>query len=63
MQFWQFIFFFLYTRDWNTGRYDLSRERVALFFAGLFLLLLGLLMVTIMQAPVVYESNTEAISR
>jgi hypothetical protein len=56
MNFIQFVFSFLYVRDWNTGRHELSRERLTLFCFGVFLVLLGLLMATIMQAPVQYES-------
>lgn len=55
MDFWQFVFSFLYIRNWNTGELELSRPRVALFAAGVFFVLLGLLLATVLQAPVVYE--------
>jgi hypothetical protein len=54
MTFWHFVFSFLYTRNWHTGVRELSRPRVALFAAGLFLMLLAFTLVTFLQAPVVY---------
>lgn len=57
MSFWQFVFFFLYIRNWHTGQNELSRPRLALFFGGLFLFVLALLLVSIMQAPVTYVSD------
>lgn len=54
MTFWHFVFSFLYIRNWHTGKLELSRPRVALFAAGLFLVLLALTMITALQAPVVY---------
>jgi hypothetical protein len=56
MTFWQFVFFFLYVRNWHTGQYELSRQRLAIFCGALFLLLVALLLVSIMQAPVVYTA-------
>ncbi len=61
MKFWQFIFFFLYVRNWNTGQHEISRERLTVLFVGLFLLFLGLFLVTIMQKPVTYTANTEVV--
>ena len=57
MNFFQFVFQFLYARDWHTGRLELSRPRVTLFLAALFLILLGLVIVTILQAPVEYTQT------
>jgi hypothetical protein len=54
MKFIQYFFSFLYERNWHTGERELSRPKVALFSAMLFLLLLGLLIVSILQAPVTY---------
>ncbi len=62
MTFWQFVFFFLYKRNWNNGSYELSRERLSLFCAGLFFILLGLLLVTVMQRPVLYEASVTTVS-
>lgn len=51
----RFIFGFLYTRNWHTGAHELSRPRVALFSAALFLLVLGLVIISFLQAPVNYS--------
>ncbi len=58
MNFFQFVFSFLYVRNWHTGQYELSRSRVALFGMGLFLLMLAALLAMVMQAPVVYVAET-----
>lgn len=55
MNFLRFVFSFLFERNWHTGEMELSRSRMALFSAGLFLILLGLVMVMLLQAPVIYE--------
>lgn len=52
----KFIFHFLYARNWHTGELELSRPRVALFSAMLFIIFLGILMAVILQAPVSYEA-------
>ncbi len=57
MTFWQFVFSFLYVRNWHTGELELSRSRTALFAAGVFLCLLALFFYSIMQAPVVYDTS------
>lgn len=54
MSFFKFAFSFLYVRNWHTGVRELSRTRVALFSAALFLLLLALAIISILQAPVEY---------
>jgi hypothetical protein len=55
MTFWHFVFAFLFTRNWHTGELELSRPRVALFAAGVFLVILALTLISFLQAPVVYE--------
>lgn len=57
MKFIEFAFSFLYIRNWHTGERELSRARTALFSAGLFLLILGLALVTILQYPVTYHAT------
>ena len=52
----KFIFHFLYARNWHTGELELSRPRVALFSAMLFIIFLGILMAVILQTPVSYEA-------
>lgn len=56
MTFWHFVFSFLYIRNWHTGVRELSRPRVALLAAGIFLVLLALTLISFLQAPVFYES-------
>ena len=55
MKFIQFIFSFLFVRDWHTGRHELSRPRLAILSAGLFLVVLGVLIIAIVQAPASYQ--------
>ena len=47
----EFAFSFLYTRNWHTGRKELSRSRMAIFCAGVFLLVVSLVVISILQAP------------
>lgn len=54
MSFIQYLFSFLYVRNWYTGRYELSRARLVLFVAGLFLLVLALTIISFLQAPTEY---------
>ncbi len=56
MRIFKFIFPFLYARNWHTGAQELSRPRVALFSAMLFLILLGVLMTLLLQTPVTYKA-------
>ena len=51
----RFIFGFLYIRNWHSGEHELSRPRVTVFAVGLFLIVLGLLIVSFLQAPVTYQ--------
>jgi hypothetical protein len=54
MSFWRFVFSFLYVRNWHSGEMELSRPRVALVAASLFLFVLAMAIISILQAPVVY---------
>ena len=54
MTFWRFVFSFLYVRNWHTGETELSRPRLALFSASLFLLLLAIALITVLQTPIEY---------
>lgn len=56
MEIIQFIFYFLFTRNWYTGELELSRPRVVLFAAMLTLILLGVLIASMLQTPVTYTS-------
>lgn len=55
MSFFKLAFSFLYTRNWYNGEVELSRPRVTLFAAMVFLVLLGVLMAAILQTPVSYD--------
>ena len=61
MRLMQFVFGFLYTRNWYSGEMELSTSRLALFAAALFLILLGVVLVGILQPPVTYAVPTDAI--
>jgi hypothetical protein len=54
MNFLRFIFSFLYIRNWHTGEMELSRSRMAIFSAAIFLVLLALTMISFLQSPVEY---------
>jgi hypothetical protein len=54
MSFIRYAFSFLFIRNWHTGEMELSRSRMALFCAGLFLILLAVTIINILQAPVEY---------
>jgi hypothetical protein len=54
MSFAQYLFSFLYVRNWHTGRYEVSPIRLMLFLAGVFLLVMAFGIVTYLQAPVAY---------
>lgn len=55
MRFIHFMFGFLFTRNWYTGDLEVSKPKLALFSAMVFLVILGLLFITLLQSPVVYE--------
>jgi hypothetical protein len=61
MRFIHFMFGFLFTRNWYTGQLELSRSRMALFSAMVFLVILGLFLITLLQAPVTYEAGKHVI--
>lgn len=50
----RFIFSFLYARNWFTGKHELSLPRVTIFAAMIFLVILGVIIVSILQSPVAY---------
>lgn len=57
MSFFKFTFSFLFVRNWHTGERELSRPRLALFFGGLFLVLLAVTIIVILQTPVDYIAS------
>ncbi len=54
MSFIRFVFSFLFIRNWHTGEMELSRSRMAIFSAAIFLMLLALTMISFLQSPVEY---------
>lgn len=56
MKFIQFVFSFLFVRNWYTGHMELSLPRLILFATMLFLLLLGILIASFLQTPVTYTA-------
>ncbi len=54
MSFLRFIFSFLYTRNWHTGEMEISRARLYVFLAALFLFMVATVMIMILQKPIVY---------
>jgi len=57
----QFTFSFLYTRNWYTGKQELSRSRMAIFCGGLFLLTVSLFVISVLQAPFEVENQQQAL--
>ncbi len=55
MTFWQYVFRFLYVRNWHTGRYELDKKRVYWFSGALLFLLVTLILVSILLTPIVVE--------
>ncbi|MCF7857538.1 MAG: hypothetical protein K9M10_03610 [Candidatus Pacebacteria bacterium] len=54
----QFIFPFLFVRNWYDGSWEFSRARFILVAASIFLILVGLVIAHILQASVTYSSTT-----
>lgn len=57
MSFLRFAFSFLFVRNWHNGEMELSRPRLALFCACIFLIMLALTIISILQAPVEYIAS------
>lgn len=55
MSFFRFVFYFLYTRNWYSGELELSLPRTILFAGMLFLIVLGVVIAGMLQAPVTYS--------
>lgn len=52
MSFLQYVFRFLYIRNWHTGRRELSPVRVFWFVAAIIIALVSLLGIYLLQLPV-----------
>lgn len=55
MSIWQFVFSFLYARNWYTGEMELSIPRIVLFLGMVGLVLLGVAIAFVLQAPISYN--------
>ena len=55
MNFFRYIFGFLYVRNWYTGAKELSRHRLYWFLAAVTVFLVSMLFIYLAQLPVVYE--------
>ena len=55
MNFLQYIFSFLYVRNWHTGARELSRRRLYWFIGLLAVCALAVFLIYVAQLPVVYE--------
>lgn len=56
MPFIRYVFSFLFVRNWHNGEMEVSRPRIALFFASLFLIILAATLIAVLQAPVEYRA-------
>lgn len=56
MNFIRFVFPFLFTRNWYSGAYELSRPRIVLFLALCMLIILSVLIAAFLQTPVEYAA-------
>ncbi len=56
MTFLRFIFSFLYIRNWHSGKMEVSRPRLLVFLAALFLLGLAAVMIIFLQTPIMYAA-------
>lgn len=51
MSFWQYVFSFLYVRNWYTGQRELSRPRTMVFIGFLILLAGAIIAIAILHTP------------
>jgi hypothetical protein len=56
MKLTRFILPFLFVRNWHDGSWELSHTRMVLFGACALILIIGLIIAYILQAPVTYTS-------
>ncbi len=53
----RFILPFLFVRNWHSGAWELSRARLTLTLLACTILIIGIVIAYVLQAPVVYEKN------
>lgn len=51
----EFVFSFLFVRNWYTGKMELSQPRMILFSSMLFIVLLGVVLAFFLQSPIEYS--------
>lgn len=56
MSFFRFVFSFLYTRNWHTGKMEISWPRVSVFVSFIFLMFVAISMIAFLQTPIEYNS-------
>jgi hypothetical protein len=52
MNFWQYVFRFLYIRNWHTGQRELSRVRVYWFLGAVMVGVISVVAMYFLQLPV-----------
>lgn len=57
MKITRFIFPFLFVRNWHDGSWEFSRARCILFLASAFLVILGVGIAYLLQAPIEYTQQ------
>lgn len=53
----RFVLPFLFVRNWHSGFWELSRPRLILFLAAVFLVATSILLAYMLQAPVIYTTG------
>ena len=54
MSFFNFVFSFLFVRNWHSGKKELSRPRVALFLGTIIVVVIALSIISFLQSPTIY---------
>ncbi len=54
----EFLFPFLFERNWHSGEREWNHRRVALFLGAVGFILIGILIVAFLQAPINYTAST-----
>ncbi len=55
MKYFRFVFPFLFVRNWYDGSWELSRARTLLVGATVSIVIMGICIAYLLQAPVIYE--------
>jgi len=53
----RFVLPFLFVRNWYDGSWELSRARIIIFSALMFLVMLSAIIAYMLQAPVIYTRH------